>query len=95
MNLKERWAGCIEQWEWIVAEGYTSGQEGKEDWVKLHGGPTCHFCAHDLEKGIGHCQQCPGVLVDPTFTCMSGAYHYMANPKEFLDKLKELNPYGP
>lgn len=96
MTLKESWDNCIEMWEWIVSQllddwVYRPGDyrisDLKKQWATEHGGTSCYFCEYAGNDG---CPGCPGMLVDPKFSCVGYEYDYRSNPREFLAKIKEL-----
>ena len=92
MELKQAWDECIRMWEWIVEQD-GSVNELKHAYSCKYGGPMCNFCSYDRDHDVGSCVQCPGVLVDSTFSCFDADYHYADEPVKFLAKLKELYPY--
>jgi hypothetical protein len=57
---------------------------------------NCYFCdyANRAQIADGYhydsCDYCPGIEVDPGFSCHNYDYNYNQKPVEFLDKLCEL-----
>ncbi|KKN77624.1 hypothetical protein LCGC14_0358990 [marine sediment metagenome] len=100
MNLNDTWKNCLKMWKWIAEQSSTRGAIGlKHEWMKANNCDSlindCHFCQYHNEQGgenseQGFCLSCPGVLVDPTFDCMSGIYGY-GTPIKFNEKIIALN----
>lgn len=71
--------------------------EFKGQWLEDHDldddiNSNCFFCGYsDDWEGRYYCDQCPGRLVDPKFSCMNGRYSFKIMPRKFLAKLLELN----
>ena len=99
MNLNEIWINCIAMWTWIVEQikngSKLSIDKLKEIWLKEHGFKDiiddCFFCGYDFDNDNGDCFKCPGVLVDPEFSCLDTNYHYRHHPADFLKRITELN----
>ncbi len=95
MDLKKVWEACIEMWEWIVEhldEGTVAELKARyclEHNIKIAVSSNCNFCEYALTEGSCH-DNCPGKLVDRSFSCCWPEYHYSWKPVAFLAKLKEL-----
>jgi hypothetical protein len=60
----------------------------------------CFFCQYAKASDPEHqsspfsekgCQECPGVLVDPSFNCLSSEYDYACYDSRFVNELEHLN----
>ena len=102
LTLNQTWSRCIAMWRWIVEQlkirPEASVDSLKREWLRVHDpvrdlSGNCYFCAwvcaHKNEDNT--CVNCPGVQIDPQFSCESTAYHYIYNPAAFLRKLEQLN----
>ncbi len=100
LTLNEAWEKCPEMYKWI-ADIYVIGDdvdEYKYDWLRENDSDAdllcnCYFCEYAGEDDFGDtvCDNCPGVLVDPTFDCKNSEYHYAINPVAFYHKIVALN----
>lgn len=101
-TLNQTWVLCLRMWRWIAKEWDKEKDVGelKLQWLQEHGFlsdlfegiyNSCFFCEYN--KGIKQlaCQNCPGVLVNPLFTCGNDAYNYETNPPAFYKELLRLN----
>lgn len=94
MNIDEVWKNCIEMWKYI-SENYGGSLENvkalKGEWLEDHGFKNiknnCFFC----EVAMGTCGNCPGRLVDKSFSCLREEYDWCEKPVEFYNKICELN----
>lgn len=102
MTLDQTWRACLAMWKWVADEWVAdrSVKSLKKDWLRANIGTNwnlqadCFFCQYRKEHktlGDGVCATCPGMLVDEDFGCESAAYKYDTKPKQFYQKLLELN----
>ena len=103
MTIDEIWEYCLAMWKWI-AEQYNPEQYEaanvhtlKSDWLEKYGPDyyivgDCFFCHWNNKKGNGcSCKCCPGKDVDRSFVCNDPRWDYFSKPKEFYEKLLEMN----
>lgn len=101
MTLNETWKRCLAMWRWIVArrkEGDERDVWNLKDAYLAEFDPDadplnkCYFCQYNVVFPVSsYCANCPGVLVDPAFNCMSNEYHFQLHPEAFLSELERLN----
>jgi hypothetical protein len=100
LTLNKAWELCLEMWKDIAK---TAGEakifdveEFKLQWMEEHFidyrphdiNHQCFFCQYDKD---GNCENCPGVLIEPCFDCMTTDYNYEYKPIKFYKKLQQLN----
>ena len=100
LTLDMAWDLCLnQQWDWIKAEieaGSLLSVEGlKGQWCRengfdgVHG--CCFFCEYSKQFWGSGCDNCPGRLVDPEFSCCHSEYHFENKPLAFHAELVRLN----
>lgn len=98
-NLDKTWKLCLEMWAWIKkqieAGSRLSVGDLKDKWAKDNGFEniwlSCFFCAYAYKEGATDCNNCPGHLIDPDFSCGNDEYHYKLKSLAFCQKLLELD----
>ena len=94
-TLNQTWVLCLGMWQWIAKVWTPDGTKIyklKTQWVinngfrdfEIYG--NCFFC--DLAVS---CEECPGRLVDPDFSCHTPDYSYEEKPVAFYKELLRLN----
>lgn len=89
LSLDETWEKCLRMWKWIDErwDGLKNVDSLKAQYNGVHDlSINCHFCMYTFG-----CAGCAGRLVDPGFSCYNKEYCYDKKPKEFYQKLLELN----
>lgn len=101
LTLNQTWVICLRMWRWI-AKNWKPGNSVrylKRKWLYNNGfknkkyrpAKNCFFCDYNKRRSDGTCENCPAVLVDSKFHCSNIDYSYDNRPKEFYQKLLELN----
>ncbi len=97
-TLNQTWTLCLRMWRWIAKVWTPDGPHIfvlKDRWLNENGFSeesifcNCFFC--QFQKEIGGCSQCPGKLINPSFSCYDVAYIYQIKPVKFYQELLRLN----
>jgi len=103
-ELDEVWSECIRMHENICAFLSNKGapkeiwlRQQKYDFCKI--ASSCFFCQYDDDHNPNHlpdpartgCPSCPGVLVEPGWTCMNVNFAYGNYDGKFVIELKRLD----
>jgi hypothetical protein len=98
-TLNQTWTLCLRMWRWVAKKWAKESSPRKvirlkRQWLHNNGFEeaimaNCFFC--DFQEAIGGCTQCPGKLVDSSFSCCSKVYGYEYKPIEFYKELLRLN----
>ena len=88
-DLDETWRLCLEMWKWIAEEWSTERKKSvirlKKQWLRKNKFDrdciflNCFFCA----ASEGFCHRCPGMIVDPDFSCDNDKYDFRTRTGEF------------
>ncbi len=98
LTLSEAWRFCMEQWGDIIAQLLVDDtlcvESLKRKWCSernyLNIPSSCFFCLY-ANNNSGRCDDCPGRLIVPDFSCHRTEYHYADRPFEFHKKIKTLH----
>lgn len=98
-TLNQTWILCLRMWRWIASVWTPDGPNVhvlKAKWLMENRivdiFNSCFFCEYDVvNDGLANCKQCPGILVDLSFSCTHENYKYDGNPKAFYKELLRLN----
>lgn len=97
-TLNQTWMLCLRMWRWVAKVWYPNGpavSQLKMRWLSENGfggvsiASDCFFC--HFQKDIGACKQCPGVLINPSFSCYDARYSHKTSPVKFYKELLRLN----
>jgi len=99
LSIEETWKVCLRMWKWISQHWQEDNiHDLKKKWVDKHGYVgihcNCFFCTYAKSTGSysERCLfHCPARKVDPGFMCINSSYHFIDHPKQFYQKLVELN----
>lgn len=98
-TLNQTWILCLRMWRHI-AKVWTAGEKVerlKTKWLTENGFVNmdvdmpsgCFFCKY--AEAISGCAECPGRLVDLSFSCYRESYSFEHNPPAFYRELLRLN----
>ena len=91
-TLNQTWILCLRMWRWRASGNNKRKPTWKAKWLRDNGiesiRANCFFCAF---AKTGSCEDCPGILVDPTFNCYNPAYCFHEKPEAFYKELLRLN----
>ena len=99
LTLNKVWELCLKQWDWVIFEWLKDKTVPiewlKSQWMDKNGFKgdmqgNCFFCEYDYRKK-NNCENCPGKLVDSTFSCSALNYSWYRKPKEFYGKILAFN----
>jgi len=97
------WHECKSMWRYVSRnnKSYLSVSACKKEWLKANGYENCYMicdcffchymCTHPESSPDNTCISCPGKAIDEDFKCTNDNYHYKYLPKEFYEKIVELD----
>lgn len=103
MTLNKTWKLCLRMWKWISEEwakelNTKSPETLKRQWLQDNGFDfreiylECFFCEWHNRHREPACGNCPGKLVDHSFSCtLHAGYSYNDEPVAFYKELLRLN----
>ena len=100
MTLNNAWRECLAMYKWVAGCWLLTGDPVsslKRRWLKAHGykqdelSGDCFFCEYDVRHRGEGCKNCPAVLVDEDFKCVTPTHRWCTKPVEFYLKMGRLN----
>jgi len=103
LTLNETWVLCLQMRKWVATQRKKGSRVTISNlilrWLEKHRyqdgelDSDCFFCEYDRQhrRQRGPCSFCPGVLVEPGFSCTDDDCDYEERPIAFYAKLVELN----
>ena len=102
LTLNNVWELCVDGlWKYVAKRKQAGDKRSVYDlkvaWMRRHDyeedeiQAECFFCEYNNRHYHLDCRNCPGKLVDATFSCSNPSYSYKTRPYRFYRKLLALD----